>query len=67
MASRTGGRDALDVSAAIADYKRADAPGINAARQTRKIGEKLFARVNGAWIGSGFKERETLGKDHLPE
>ena len=61
MASRTG-RDALDVSEAIADYKRADAPDINAARQTRKIGEKLFTRVNGVWIDSGFKKEMPLAK-----
>ena len=61
MASRTG-RNALDVSEAIADYKRADAPDINAARQTRKIGEKLFTRVNGVWIDSGFKKEMPLAK-----
>ena len=59
--SRTG-RDALDVSEAIADYKRADAPDINEARQTRKIGEKLFTRVNGVWIDSGFKKEMPLAK-----
>ena len=61
MASRTG-RNALDVSEAIADYKRDDAPDINAARQTRKIGEKLFTRVNGVWIDSGFKKEMPLAK-----
>jgi hypothetical protein len=39
-----------------------DAPGINAARQTRKIGEKLFTRVNGVWIDSGFKKEMPLAK-----
>jgi hypothetical protein len=62
MASRTGGGDALDVSEAIADYKRADAPDINAARQTRKVGEKLFTKVNGVWIDSGFKKEMPLAK-----
>jgi hypothetical protein len=61
MASRTG-RDALDVSEAIADYKRDDAPGINAVRKTRKIGEKLFIRVKGVWIDSGFKKEMPLAK-----
>ena len=49
------GKDAVKLSKAIDEYKKADSPRDNIAPMVKQVGKKIFYLANGVWIDRDYK------------